>query len=59
MLTSDALHLVCAYEYFLLDGLHGEDLLGQVVLHHVDFAVGATADGLQDAEVTLGHACLH
>ena len=51
----DARHLVSLEQQLLLDDLHGKDLRRIVVLHQVHFAVGAFADGLQDAEVGFLH----
>ena len=53
--TSYAGNLVCLDEKFLEDRLHGEDLLSDVVLDEVNFAVGSPSNGSKDAEVALLH----
>ena len=52
-LTSNTGHLVSFDKQFLLDRLHGVDLVRHIVLDQVHFAVGATAYCAEYLEIAL------
>jgi len=53
ILTSDASNLISLDKQVFQNRLHRVNLLSDVVLDQVDFAVGATADSAQYLEVTF------